>query len=305
MNEQPPVITVSYFNTMAQILDGKALALKIQAELATHIQTWRSQCGRPPGLAVLMVGDHPASATYVRNKARACERVGIAALGQTFSTKTDQAQLAQVIADLNRDSQVDGILVQLPLPEHLDAIALLNQIAPDKDADGLHPLNLGRLLRDEPGLRSCTPAGVMQLLSAYNIPLEGKTAAVLGRSILVGKPMAIMLLAANATPIMVHSRSKNLTELTRSADILVTAVGSPQLIRGDQVKPGATVIDVGISRIVDPATGRDRLVGDVDFESVSPLAEWITPVPGGVGPMTVTMLLHNTVLSYRKRFQID
>ncbi|MBE9077478.1 bifunctional methylenetetrahydrofolate dehydrogenase/methenyltetrahydrofolate cyclohydrolase FolD [Romeria aff. gracilis LEGE 07310] len=290
---------------MAQILDGKALALSIQAELTTRIQAWQIEYGRPPGLAVLMVGDNPASAAYVRNKARACEQVGIAALGQIFPAETEPAQLAQTIADLNHDSRVDGILLQLPLPQHLDAIALLEQIAPDKDADGLHPVNLGRLLRDEPGLRSCTPAGVMQLLKANNIPLEGKTAAVLGRSVLVGKPMAMMLLNANATPIMVHSRSKNLSELTRSADILVVAVGIPELVKGDQVKPGAAVVDVGINRIADPVTGLERLVGDVDFESVSPVARWITPVPGGVGPMTVATLLHNTVLSYRKRFKID
>ncbi len=274
----------------------------MQAELAQQVQALQAT-GRPPGLAVLMVGDNPASAAYVRNKEQACSKVGIASLGQHFPSDATQTQLAQAIDALNQDDRVDGILVQLPLPEHLDAVTLLNQIDPDKDADGLHPMNLGRLVRGEAGLRSCTPAGVMRLLEEYKIELKGKQAVVLGRSILVGKPIALMLLEQDATVIMAHSRSQDLPALTRSADILVVAVGRPNLITAEMVKPGAVVVDVGINRVVNPATGKGKLVGDVEFETVQQVADWITPVPGGIGPMTVTMLLHNTVWSYRQRVE--
>ena len=287
---------------MAQRLDGKALAHKIQSQLAADIAQERNQRQRPPGLAVVMVGDNPASAAYVRNKERACDRVGIASFGSHLPADTSQAIVADLIDQLNQDERVDGILIQLPLPEHLDAVALLNQIDPAKDADGLHPENMGRLMRGEAGLRSCTPAGVMAVLKEYNIEPAGKTAVVLGRSILVGKPMALMLLEANATVTIAHSRTQNLPELCRQADILVAAVGRPSMINADWVKPGAAVIDVGINRIQDAESGKFRLVGDVDFASVEPIVGAITPVPGGIGPMTVTMLLHNTVLSYRKRF---
>ncbi|EKV02552.1 5,10-methylene-tetrahydrofolate dehydrogenase/methenyl tetrahydrofolate cyclohydrolase [Leptolyngbya sp. PCC 7375] len=287
---------------MAQRLDGKALANKIQSQLAADINHDSEHRDRPPGLAVLMVGDHPASAAYVRNKERACERLGIASFGSHLPADTSQATVAEMIDQLNQDDRVDGILVQLPLPDHIDAVALLNRIDPAKDADGLHPENMGRLIRGESGLRSCTPAGVMAVLKEYNIEPAGKKAVVLGRSILVGKPMALMLLEANATVTIAHSRTQDLAELCRQADILVAAVGRPNMIGADWVKPGATVIDVGINRIQDAESGKSRLVGDVDFASVEPLAGAITPVPGGIGPMTVTMLLHNTVLSYRKRF---
>ncbi|MGL6283643.1 MAG: bifunctional methylenetetrahydrofolate dehydrogenase/methenyltetrahydrofolate cyclohydrolase FolD, partial [Microcoleaceae cyanobacterium] len=201
---------------------------------------------------------------------------------------------------LNSNDQVDGILVQLPLPKHLNAVELLYEIAPDKDVDGLHPVNLGSLVRAEKGLRSCTPAGVMELLKEYQIPLAGKNAVVLGRSILVGKPMALMLLEADCTVTIAHSKTHDLASLTRSADILVTAIGRPNLITGDIVKPGAVVLDVGINRIEEP-NGKSRLVGDVDFPSVEPVASMITPVPGGVGPMTVAMLLKNTVQRYAQQ----
>ena len=286
---------------MTNLLDGKALAARMQAELAEQVQQLQATVGRPPGLAVLMVGDNPASAAYVRNKEQACTKVGIASFGQHFPTETSQTELAQAIDTLNQDDHVDGILVQLPLPAHLDSVALLNQIHPDKDADGLHPTNLGRLVRGEPGLRSCTPAGVMRLLGEYQLELKGKQAVVLGRSILVGKPVALMLLEQDATVVMAHSRSQDLPALTRSADILVAAVGRPNLITAEMVKPGAVVVDVGINRVVNPETGKGRLVGDVEFETVQSVAGWITPVPGGIGPMTVTMLLHNTVWSYRQR----
>ncbi|HEY9698006.1 MAG TPA: bifunctional methylenetetrahydrofolate dehydrogenase/methenyltetrahydrofolate cyclohydrolase FolD [Trichocoleus sp.] len=287
---------------MAGILDGKALAALIQTELTQEVQKLTVQHGRPPGLAVLMVGDNPASAAYVRNKEQACTRVGITSFGKHFPVDATQAELEQTIQALNQDDRVDGILVQLPLPDHLDAVALLNQIHPDKDADGLHPVNLGRLVRGEPGLQSCTPAGVMRLLQHYQLRPQGKHTVVVGRSILVGKPLALMLLAEDATVTIAHSRTPDLAAVTRTADILVAAVGRPNLITPDFVKPGAVVIDVGINRVTNPETGKSRLVGDVDYESVQAIAEWVTPVPGGIGPMTVTMLLHNTVWSYRQRF---
>ncbi len=281
----------------AQILDGKALATKIQSELSDRVRALQSQKGRPPGLAVLMVGDNPASAAYVRNKERACAKVGIASFGQHYPANVTQAELELAIHALNEDDRVDGILVQLPLPERLDAIALLYQIAPDKDADGLHPVNLGRLVRGEEGLRSCTPAGVMRLLQEYQIDLKGKNAVVLGRSILVGKPMALMLLEADCTVTVAHSRTQNLESITNQADILIAAVGRTEMITANMVKPGAVVIDVGINRVVNP-DGTSRLAGDVDFDAVKTVAEFITPVPGGIGPMTVAMLMENTVSSY-------
>jgi methylenetetrahydrofolate dehydrogenase (NADP+)/methenyltetrahydrofolate cyclohydrolase len=285
---------------MAKLLDGKASAKQIQTQLKEQISAVESRMGRPPGLAVLMVGDNPASAVYVRNKEKACKRVGIASFGQHLPADATQAQLTSIIHQLNQDERVDGILVQLPLPEHLDAVSLLYEIDPDKDADGLHPTNLGRLVRGEPGLRSCTPAGVMHLLKEYNINLVAKQAVVLGRSILVGKPMALMLLAANSTVTIAHSKTENLPNILQSADILVSAVGRPGLITPKMVKPGAVVIDVGINRVTD-ADGNHSLVGDVDFEAVKAVADYITPVPGGVGPMTVAVLLRNTVESYLRK----
>jgi methylenetetrahydrofolate dehydrogenase (NADP+)/methenyltetrahydrofolate cyclohydrolase len=287
---------------MAGLLDGKALAQQIQTDLAQQVQTLQAQAGRPPGLAVLMVGDNPASAAYVRGKERACAKVGIASLGKQLPADTPQGELEQIIQALNQDDRVDGILVQLPLPDHLDSVALLSQIDPDKDADGLHPINLGRLTRGEPGLRSCTPAGVMRLLAQHQIPLNGKQAVVIGRSILVGKPLALMLLEAHATVTIAHSRTQELAAIARTADILVAAIGRPELVTAEMVKPGAVVVDVGINRITD-YEGNLRLVGDVQFESVQEVAQWITPVPGGVGPMTVAMLLQNTLLSYSRSLQ--
>lgn len=286
--------------TTAQLLDGKALAQTIQQQLCDRIATLQPQIGRPPGLAVLMVGDNPASAVYVRNKEKACEKLGIVSLGRHFPEHTSQAELEAVIQELNQDPRVDGILVQLPLPAHLDAVRLLLTIDPDKDADGLHPVNLGRLVRGEPGLRSCTPAGVMRLLEAYKLEVSGKQAVVVGRSILVGKPVALMLLEQNATVTIAHSRTRDLAKVIRQADIVVAAIGKPEFITADSVKPGAIVIDVGINR-VETAEGKGRLVGDVAFEDVAKIAQAITPVPGGVGPMTVALLLENTVLSYSRR----
>jgi methylenetetrahydrofolate dehydrogenase (NADP+) / methenyltetrahydrofolate cyclohydrolase len=287
---------------LAQILDGKALATQIQAELKVEIQYIQGLVGRSPGLAVLMVGDNPASAAYVRNKERSCAEIGITSFRQHYQATISQGELKQAIHTLNQDNYVDGILVQLPLPPHLDAVQLLHQIHPDKDVDGLHPLNMGHLVRGEIGLQSCTPAGVMRLLHAYHISPKGQQVVIVGRSILVGKPLALLLLAADATVTIAHSRTQDLANVTRSADILVAAVGQPELITADMVKPGAVVIDVGINRVVD-ANNKGRLVGDVQFEAVQRVAHWITPVPGGIGPMTVAMLLHNTVWSYRQRVQ--
>jgi len=241
--------------TTCQILDGKALAQKIQLGLGERIQTLKSPMGRPPGLAVLMVGDNPASAVYVRNKEKACTKIGMASFGRHFPTDTNELEVLAEIVRLNQDERVDGILIQLPLPKHLDAVSLLYQIDPKKDADGLHPLNLGGLVRGE----------------------------------------ALMLLEENATVTIAHSRTENLAEITRSADILVPAVGKANLITPDMVKPGAVVVDVGINRVAD------RLVGDVDYAGVLEVASYLTPVPGGVGPMTVAMLLKNTLLSYERK----
>lgn len=286
---------------MAEIIDGKALAKQMQGEMTEKVKSMQAQVGRSPGLAVLMVGDNPASAAYVRNKEIACTKVGIRSFGKHFPATATQIELEQVIKELNADPNVDGILVQLPLPDHLDAIALINQIAPNKDADGLHPYNMGKLIRGEEGLQSCTPAGVMELLKNANIQIAGKIAVVIGRSILVGKPIAIMLLEANATVIMAHSRTEDLKAIALNADIVIVAVGRPQMITADMVKPNAVVIDVGINRITD-YEGKSTLVGDVDFDSVKAIASQITPVPGGVGPMTVTMLLHNTIWSYCRQY---
>ncbi|KAF3890772.1 MULTISPECIES: bifunctional methylenetetrahydrofolate dehydrogenase/methenyltetrahydrofolate cyclohydrolase FolD [Nostocales] len=286
----------------AKLLDGKVKAEKIQQELSAVIKEAQPKIGRPPGLAVLMVGDNPASAAYVRGKERACKKIGIASFGRHFPTETTEAELEEVIAALNSDERVDGILIQLPLPNHLNAQHLLYQIAPDKDADGLHPENLGRLVRGEVGLRSCTPAGIMSLLEEYNIPLQGKQAVVVGRSILVGKPLALMLLEADATVTVAHSRSQDLPAIAKNADLLVAAVGRPEFITAEMVKPGAVVVDVGINRVTD-SSGNSRIVGDVRFEEVARVAEFLTPVPGGVGLMTVAMLMQNTVNSYRQNFK--
>ncbi|WP_069790438.1 bifunctional methylenetetrahydrofolate dehydrogenase/methenyltetrahydrofolate cyclohydrolase FolD [Cyanobacterium sp. IPPAS B-1200] len=287
---------------VAKILDGKSLAQKIQTKLQTQISEQVAQGKRAPGLAVLMVGDNPASAVYVRNKEKSCQKVGMESFSRHFPANATQEELESAIAQLNQDERVDGILVQLPLPSHLDSVGLLLKILPEKDADGLHPYNLGKLVRQEKGLRSCTPAGVMEILKEYNIDIAGKKAVVVGRSILVGKPLALMLLEENATITIAHSRTPNLAEVTKDADILVAAVGKPEMITADMVKPGAVVIDVGINRI-ETAEGKGKLVGDVDYEAIKDITSYITPVPGGVGPMTVAMLLQNTYLSYLMKNQ--
>ena len=285
---------------MATLLDGRLLAAQIETRLAETIGAGLAQAGRPPGLAVLRVGDDPASGVYVANKEKACSRVGITNLGAHLAADTPAAEVQATIERLNADPAVDGILLQLPLPAGLDEGPLLAAIDPAKDADGLHTLNLGRLLKGEPGPRSCTPAGVMALLAAAGVTLAGKRAVVVGRSILVGQPMALMLQAANATVTVAHSRTTDLAAVTRQAEVLVVAAGRPGMIGAEHVQPGAVVVDVGIHR--KPEGG---LCGDVRFEEVEPIAAAISPVPGGVGPMTVAMLLVNTVVAWCRRHGVD
>jgi methylenetetrahydrofolate dehydrogenase (NADP+) / methenyltetrahydrofolate cyclohydrolase len=284
---------------MATLLDGRRLAAAIEERLNAVITDGLAVAGRPPGLAVLRVGDDPASGVYVANKEKACRRVGISSHGGHLPADTPAGEVLALIGRLNADPTVDGILLQLPLPQDLDEGPLLAAIDPDKDADGLHTLNLGRLLKGEPGPRSCTPAGVMALLRTAAVPIAGARAVVVGRSILVGKPMALMLQAADATVTMAHSRTHHLAEVTQEAEILVVAAGRPRLIGAQHVRPGAVVVDVGIHRV------EGRLCGDVDYETVEPLAAAITPVPGGVGPMTVAMLLVNTVLAWCERHGLE
>ena len=285
---------------MAQRLDGKRLAREVEDRLKVLVESSSAAAGRPPGLAVLRVGDDPASAVYVANKEKACGRIGVASFGAHLAAETPQAEVLAVIADLNADTRVDGILLQLPLPSGLDEGPLLQAIDPAKDADGLHTLNLGRLLKGESGPRSCTPAGVMAMLKSQGIDPAGKRAVVIGRSILVGQPMALMLQAANATVTIAHSRTTDLAAHTREAEIVVVAAGHPGMIGAEHIRPGAAVVDVGIHR--KPEGG---LCGDVRADEVDPIAAALSPVPGGVGPMTVTMLLVNTVVAWCRRHGID
>lgn len=285
---------------MAQRLDGKRLAREVEDRLKVLVDSSSAAAGRPPGLAVLRVGDDPASAVYVANKEKACARIGVASFGAHLGAETSQAEVQSAIEDLNADTRVDGILLQLPLPSGLDEGPLLQAIDPAKDADGLHTLNLGRLLKGESGPRSCTPAGVMAMLRSQGIDPSGKRAVVVGRSILVGQPMALMLQAANATVTVVHSRTTDLAAHTREAEIVVVAAGRPGMIGAEHIRPGAAVVDVGIHR--KPEGG---LCGDVRADEVDPVAAALSPVPGGVGPMTVTMLLVNTVVAWCRRHGID
>ena len=285
---------------MAQRLDGKRLAREVEDRLKVLVESSSAAAGRPPGLAVLRVGDDPASAVYVANKEKACGRIGVASFGAHLAAETPQAEVLAVIEDLNADTRVDGILLQLPLPSGLDEGPLLQAIDPAKDADGLHTLNLGRLFKGESGPRSCTPAGVMAMLKSQGIDPAGKRAVVVGRSILVGQPMALMLQAANATVTIAHSRTTDLAAHTREAEIVVVAAGRPGMIGAEHIRPGAAVVDVGIHR--KPEGG---LCGDVRADEVDPIAAALSPVPGGVGPMTVTMLLVNTVVAWCRRHGID
>lgn len=277
----------------AAIIDGKAFAATIRAQVAQETAAFREKTGIQPGLAVVLVGKDPASEVYVRNKGIQAKEAGFNSLEYRLPENTTQAELLTQVAALNADPQVHGILVQLPLPAHLDADAVLNAIAPDKDVDGFHPVNVGRLWTGNPVSVPCTPLGCALILKDRLGDLSGKRAIVIGRSNIVGKPMAALLLAANATVTIAHSRTADLAARCREADIVIAAVGKPELVRGDWLKPGATVLDVGINRIADG--NKTRLVGDIHFASASEVAGAITPVPGGIGPMTIACLLRNTL----------
>jgi len=275
---------------MAELIDGKALAKEVRAEVKARAEAFRATHNRAPGLHVVLVGDDPASQVYVRNKERAAEKVGIAGRVHRLPAETSEADLLTLIFELNGDDDIDGILVQLPLPDHLHDQTIVDAIDPAKDVDGLHPFNAGLLAVGRKGLRPCTPSGCMRMLARIGCDPRGKRALVLGRSTLVGKPIAMMLLEKHATVTIAHSRTEHLDERVREADIVVAAVGRPNLVQGDWIKEGAVVLDVGINRLED-----GTLTGDVDFAGASQRASYITPVPGGVGPMTIAMLLSNTV----------
>ena len=279
---------------MTEIIDGKAFAAELRTRVATAVSSLESSHGLIPGLAVVLVGEDPASEVYVRNKGKQTVEVGMASFEHRLSDQTTEGELLVLIDQLNSDPTVHGILVQLPLPAQINTHAVINAIDPDKDVDGFHLINVGRLTTGESGLVPCTPLGCMMLLRAHAGDLSGQNAVIVGRSNIVGKPMALLLLAAHCTVTVAHSRTKDLTDVCRQADILIAAVGRAEMIQGGWIKPGATVIDVGINRI-DGENGKKRLVGDVEFASASAVAGAITPVPGGVGPMTIACLLRNTV----------
>jgi len=279
----------------ARIIDGKAVAASVRGRVADDVKTFEAERGRTPHLVTVIVGDDPASEVYVAGKHRACKEVGMRSSHHGLPAETTEAELLALVGELNRDVDVDGILVQLPVPEQIDPDRVVATIDPAKDVDGLTPVNAGLLAHGMPGLVSCTPAGVMELLGHEGVDLEGAEAVVVGRSKLVGVPVARLLLAANATVTSCHSRTRDLAATCRRADVLVAAVGSPRLLGADAIKPGAVVIDVGVNRT------EEGLVGDVDFGPASEIASAITPVPGGVGPMTIAMLLVNTLAAARAR----
>ena len=275
---------------MAKIIDGKEISAQIRAEISKKVKEYNSNTGNLPGLAVVIVGENPASQVYVRNKKKACEQVGFNSWVYEMPESTTQEELNSLIDRLNEDNAVHGILVQLPLPKHLDEEQVILRIRPDKDVDAFHPYNVGRITIGNPKFLPCTPAGIMELLHRSNIEISGKECVVIGRSNIVGKPMALLLLSENGTVTVCHSKTRDLKEVCKRADILVVAIGKADFVTADMVKEGAVVIDVGMNRNAD-----GKLTGDVDFASVSEVASYITPVPGGVGPMTITMLLQNTL----------
>ena len=290
----------------ARIIDGKAAAAALRADVAGEVAKFSVATGRVPGLAVVLVGEDPASAVYVRNKGKATRDAGMLSFEHKLPAEISEGKLIDLIEELNTDPAVDGILVQLPLPDHIDSDQVLLAIDPEKDVDGFHPINVGRLATGLGGFVPCTPLGCLKLLRAELGDLSGKEAVVIGRSNIVGKPMAQLLLGESCTVTIAHSRTRDLPEVVRRADIVVAAVGRPDMIKGDWLKPGATVIDVGINRIAGEG-GSSRLTGDVDFGSASAVAGAITPVPGGVGPMTIACLIRNTMVSAARRdgFALD
>lgn len=276
---------------MAEIIDGKEISTQIKDELKVKVEEYKKN-GIEISLAVIQVGNDPASSVYVNNKKKACEYIGIHSLAYELPEETTQEELLDLIAQLNTKKEVNGILVQLPLPKHIDEDKVIQAIAPQKDVDGFHPQSVGALCIGQPGFVSCTPAGIIQLLKRSGVEIEGKECVVIGRSNIVGKPMAILMLRENATVTIAHSKTKNLQEICKRADILIVAIGRPKMITKDYVKEGAVVIDVGIHRNAD-----NKLCGDVDYDDVAPICSKITPVPGGVGPMTIAMLMSNCVAS--------
>ena len=280
---------------MAEIMDGKFVSAEVRKNLKAEIEAFVKDTGITPGLAVILVGNDPASAVYVRNKHKACLDVGINSYEITMPEETTEQELLSKIDELNNDKNVHGILVQLPLPKHISEEKVINKILPEKDVDAFHPANVGKIVSGKYDFIPCTPAGIMELIHFYGVEVSGKECVVIGRSNIVGKPMALLLLAENGTVTICHSKTRDLKEVARRADILVVAIGKANFVGADMVKPGAVVIDVGINRKED-----GKLCGDVDFEAVSPIASKITPVPGGVGPMTITMLLKNTLTAAKK-----
>ena len=284
----------------AKRIDGKAAAAAIRETVASRVHDFAQRIGRPPGLATVLVGEDPASAVYVRSKNRATAEAGMAGFAHNLPDTISEAELLQVVTDLNADERIDGILVQLPLPTPIDATRVIETIEPGKDVDGFHPVNAGRLAIGLPSLVPCTPFGCLHLLKAELGSLAGLEAVVIGRSNIVGKPMAQLLIAESATVTVAHSKTRDLPGVVRRADIVVAAVGRAEMVRGDWIKPGATVIDVGINRI-PTQDGKGRLVGDVAYDEAAEVAAAITPVPGGVGPMTIAMLLRNTLVAAHRR----
>ena len=284
----------------ARRIDGKAAAAAIREAVAGHVSAFVQRLGRPPGLATVLVGEDPASAVYVRMKNRATAEAGMAGFAHNLPAATSEADLLQLVTDLNADERVDGILVQLPLSAQIDATRVIETIEPGKDVDGFHPMNAGRLATGLPSLVPCTPFGCLHLLKAELGTLAGLDAVVIGRSNIVGKPMAQLLIGESATVTVAHSKTRDLPAVVRRADILVAAVGRAEMVRGDWIKPGATVIDVGINR-VSTDDGKGRLVGDVAYDEAVEVAAAITPVPGGVGPMTIAMLMRNTLVAAHRR----
>ena len=287
----------------AQIISGTELAKTIRAELADEVAALKAEHGITPGLATVLVGEDPASVSYVTAKGKGCEQIGLNSFQHTLPSETTEAELLQLIDDLNADNAVHGILVQLPLPDHMNENAVLYKIDPDKDVDGFHPVNVGRLMIGEARFPPCTPAGIQEMIVRSGTPTEGAEVVVVGRSNIVGKPIAVMMLqkatGANATVTVCHTRTQDTAAHTRRADILIVAAGKPNAVTADMVKPGATVIDVGVNRIGTTDSGKAKLAGDVEFDAVMEVAGKLTPVPGGVGPMTITMLLKNTVNAAR------
>jgi len=277
---------------MSELIDGKLVSESVRDEISQHVEKLGKETRIIPGLAAVLVGDNPASEIYVRNKRKACVKVGIYSEEHKLASKTTEEELLKLVEQLNNNPKIHGILVQLPLPDHINESTILRAVSPLKDVDGFHPYNVGLLVEGNPRFVSCTPGGIMKMLDYYNIEIQGKQAVIVGRSNIVGKPVSMLLLHRHATVTICHSRTKPLSEVTRRADILVAAIGRANFITGDMIKQGAVVIDVGINRKDD-----GKLTGDVDFEAVREKASYITPVPGGVGPMTIAMLLYNTYLS--------